>query len=88
MDPYVLVLPTQICTTSGPPPLQVLIDFSVIGLDTVGGTIAFGVAYIYDNTLPAASNIANIKALVVAQAAILSNVKLLTNNVTLLMTVN
>ncbi len=88
MDPYVLVLATQICTSSVAPPLQILIDFTVVGADANGGTISFGVSYVYDNSIPAASNISNIKAAVVEQAAISNGVKLVTNNVNILMTVN
>ncbi len=88
MEPYVIALPIQVCTSNGPPPLQVDAVFSVVGLDANGVGIALGLTYCYDNSNPVASNIANIKALIVKQVESTFNITLLTNNVNLVMTVN
>lgn len=87
MDPYVLAVPVNLCLTSGSPP-QVDIVINVLGVDTTGVPIVFDTTYCFDNSLPVATNVANIKAAIVADAVLFSNVKLLTTNITLLMAAN
>ncbi len=87
MEPYVFALPVNLCLTAGNPP-QVDIVINVLGVDTNGIPIVFDTTFCIDISLPISTNIANIKAAIVTDAAIFSNVKLQTNNITLLMTVN
>ena len=87
MEPYIFVLPFAVCTTQTPP-VQVEIMFNATGVDSNGLTFALSYSYIYDNTLAQSENFANIKAGIVAQAALIDGVKLATNNVNLIMTVN
>lgn len=87
MEPFVFALATAICDNVGPP-FQVEILFSVIGGDGAGNPISLGYTYLYDTSMPASSNIANMKAGIAALVSSQNNLKLLTNNVNILMTVN
>ena len=87
MDPFVFALPTAICDIPGPP-LQVEILFSVIGGDGAGNPISLGYTYLYDTSIPTSSNIANMKSGIAELVSSQNNLKLLTNNVNILMTVN
>ncbi len=87
METFAVAFPTSICTVTGTQQIDILID--TLGFASDGTNISFSTTYCFDSSLPASVNIANIKEAIVENAVILNNgVKLLTNNITLLLTVN
>lgn len=87
MEPSVFALPVSAVFVVGTLN-QVDITTNVSGSDGNGVPINFLNDFLWDCTQPAATNLANMKAGIIAQALQAVNVKLSSNNVNILMAVN
>lgn len=85
--PQAYALPNQIYYNGGPV-TSFTIDFAVLATDGVNAPLNLGVPYNYDSTQSAATNIAGIKAAIVAGVALNGLPGLTTDNVIVLMAVS